>query len=698
MNFKNIPIAIIILLCGLSAFSQTQNDTIKPINLQEIIVKSNLKTNPTLTIVKEDYTDKVSQPKNSGELFSDINGFSLIKRGNYAIDPSFRASQYEQLNVQFDGGTKAMHACPNRMDPITTLVTPEEVSKIEIIKGPYSVRFGATFGGVINLVTNNPFNSTKKLTGTVSSGYEGNGNSFVNMVQLMSKIKKIDLSANFSQRDYGNYKDGDGNVIPSSFKSIGYGLKLGYNISKNQRLQAGFRQNFGRGILHAGLPMDTKFDNSSIASVDYKFVSNSKHFEGVTAKGYYSYVDHEMNNYNRSSFSTMEAVARVNATTYGGKLETQWNFAQKTNLFIGADFSNLARDGNRDRLVKKNMSGMVLPAPMNFTDKIWQNSRDNQAGIFAEGKYFLSEKDIFTYGGRLDFVYSNAKDLDSSFAMLYPNLNAKKETNFSGTVAYRRELNDDHSLEVAFGRGVISANMEEKYIAFFNVGEDPYEYVGNPNLKPEVNNQFEISFKGKENLKGFFSQIIYNASVYYSIYENYIMGVVDSSLTRKYNPTMDPIHPKVFRNINNAFKTGFEISGNLQFANHFNFTTELSYVYTENKDLKESLPLTPPLMARLKLSYEKNKVWANLHYTIAARQNRISKAYDEITTKGYQVLDVEAGINPIKNLKVGVGVHNLFNREYNDHLTFAFNNVKGFGRVPVPEPGRNFTIFSSYNF
>jgi hypothetical protein len=41
------------------------------------------------------------------------------------------------LNIQFDGGTKAMHACPNRMDPITTHVIPEEIEKIEIIKGPY---------------------------------------------------------------------------------------------------------------------------------------------------------------------------------------------------------------------------------------------------------------------------------------------------------------------------------------------------------------------------------------------------------------------------------------------------------------------------------------------------------------------------------------------------------------------------------
>jgi iron complex outermembrane receptor protein len=47
--------------------------------LNEVIVTGNTKTDPHPTIVKQDYREKVVQPKNAGELFSDINGFSLIK-------------------------------------------------------------------------------------------------------------------------------------------------------------------------------------------------------------------------------------------------------------------------------------------------------------------------------------------------------------------------------------------------------------------------------------------------------------------------------------------------------------------------------------------------------------------------------------------------------------------------------------------
>lgn len=49
------------------------------------------------------------------------------------------------MDIKFDRATKICPACPNRMDPITSHVIPEEIGKIEVVKGPYTVRFGRTF-------------------------------------------------------------------------------------------------------------------------------------------------------------------------------------------------------------------------------------------------------------------------------------------------------------------------------------------------------------------------------------------------------------------------------------------------------------------------------------------------------------------------------------------------------------------------
>jgi len=694
---------VIIALLSLSAMANaqvdTQKDSVKVTHLKEVMVSGDIRKDPAQVIIKSDYQNKVVQPKNSGQLFEDINGFSLIKRGNYAVEPNFRASQYEQLNIQYDGGTKAYHACPNRMDPITTLVNPEEVTRIEIIKGPFSVRYGTNFGGVINMVTQTGTLANKKIQGSISSGYESNGNSSVNMINLMSRINKFYVAGNLSYREYGNYEDGNQNEIPSSFRNTGYGLKMGYDFNEKNSLQASFRQNFGRDVLHAGLPMDTDKDDSTIGSLDYKLTSNNNYFKGLHAKVYYSFVDHIMSNYKRPSFNNSEAIALVDATTFGGKLESEWNLGTSWKLFGGTDFVSLNREGNRNRLVKRNMMGVLLPTPLAFEDKIWQDSYTNTLGAFLEARYFITDKATLTLGSRLDFVSSNAEDLDPTFAALYPNLEKRNETNYSGNISFKQYLPNHKTVEISFGRGSRSASIEERFIAFFNIGRDPYEYVGNPNLKAEVNNQFEISFNGKKYFEGkTINQINYGLTTYYSIYENYILGVVDETLIRKYNPTTPPIHPKVFRNIDNAMKTGFETYLDVKFYNHFNFLTELAYVYTENKDFNENLPLTPPLQTRFKIGYETEKFWASIQYNITARQPKISQSFDEIATPGYEVMDIKAGFSPLKNLSIGGAVLNVFDQYYYNHLTFAFNNQPDFGRTPITEPGRNFTLFVNYKF
>ena len=690
-----------VLLCTLisaMSFSQEKNNKVedttaqKQIKLDQVLITGNVKTDPIHTTVLNNYAEKVVQPKNVADLFNNINGFSVLKRGNYAIDPSFRASQYEQLNVQYDGGTKAMHACPNRMDPITTHIIPEEIEKIEIIKGPYTVRYGATFGGVINMVTQKTEDLEFGVHGKASAGYEVNGSSFVNMLQLQYIQDKYDIVGNVGYRDFGNYEDGNGAEIPSSFKSTDYGIKLGYNFTENQRLQTHWRQSFGRDILHAALPMDTDYDNSSILSLDYKLDNIGTTVKSLTAKAYYSYVDHLMHNRNRPTFMMMEATSDVNATTIGGKLELSWKPAEKINVFSGFDAMHIARDGGRTRLVKI-MNGNSLPMPMTFNDKVWQDSSIDDFGVFTEAKWSANNSTIITVGLRYDMVISNIKDPEDDFAAMY-NLEKRTENNVSGTVSVKKLVSNNFTLEAAYGRGVRSANMIERYINHFTVGQDPYEYIGNPNLDAEVNNQFEIGFKGHSNLNTF----KYTASFYYSSFENYIVAVVDESLNRKYMPMAEPRNPKVFRNLDEAYKTGFEVMAQVDFIKGFNFKTELAYVYAKNKDLNESLPLTAPFVTKLTLGYEKKTYWANVQYNLTSKQDNISRSFGETKTNGYQTLDIRLGIKPFKKVTVGVAALNVFDEAYNNHLNFSFTNQANFGRTPITDPGRNLTAFLQYKF
>ena len=56
------------------------------------------------------------------------------------------------------------------------------------------------------------------------------------------------------------------------------------------------------------------------------------------------------------------------------------------------------------------------------------------------------------------------------------------------------------------------------------------------------------------------------------------------------------------------------------------------------------------------------------------------------------------GLTPVKNTTVGLGILNIFDKNYNNHLNFSFKNHGDFENTPITEPGRNFSVFLQYKF
>ena len=660
------------------------------VNLDDIVVKANVLKDISQSNVIIDIAKTTTKPRNVGDLFRDIKGFGIQKRGAYASEPVFRAFKYEQLNVQYDGGMKVMNACPNRMDPITTHVTPEEIEKIEIVKGPFTVRFGQNFGGIINLVSKNHTTYKQGFSGSVDAGYEDNGGNFSTSSSIKYRNNKFDVKVTGGYRDYGNYIDGNGVETPTSFRTSDYSIKAGYEATEKQRFQLSWRQSFGRDIKHAGLPMDSPYDNSYLIGADYKVTDISDKVNSIAIKSFYSYVDHLMSNDNRPNFRISEASTNVFATTYGGKVEVSLSPSEEIFLFTGIDANFISRDGSRIRKVKI-MNGNPLPTPRTFEDKVWQDSKVNGVGVFAESNFRVSDTYTLTAGIRTDFISSSINDPEQDFFDLYGGaFKDFNETNVSGTLSIKYKT-ESFQAQLALGRGTRTASMAERYINHFSVGVDPYEYVGNPNLDPETNNQVEISFK-KE-----FKKIEFGTSLFYSLIQDHIVPVVDENLPRKFMPNVAPRFAKRFINVNEATQVGFEFYWNYRIAKYLKFTSDVSYTYAQNKELDEPLPQIMPLTARTTLNFEKNNYWMYLNTRFVAAQRRVSRSFLEEETGGFATIDFSIGIKPIKNVTLGASVLNIFDKAYTEHLNFAYTNSDLLsGRIF--EPGRNFTVRASYSF
>ncbi|MBL4939949.1 MAG: TonB-dependent receptor [Lutibacter sp.] len=660
------------------------------IDLNEIIVTANPLQDISQSVVINNASKRISQPRSVGDLFKDIKGFGIVKKGAYASEPVFRSFRFEQLNIQYDGGMKILNACPNRMDPITTHIIPEEIEKIEIVKGPFTVRFGQNFGGIINLVSKNPTKDQLGIHGSVEGGYESNGNNLVTGASILYVNEKLDIRFNGSYRDFGDYKDGNGSEVPSSFRTTDYSIKVGLNPTDKQRLLFTWRQSFGRDIDHAGLMMDSPYDDSFLVGFDYKLKEISEKIESFSAKVFHSYVDHLMTNGGRPNFMMVDAQSPVEVWTSGGKVELVLRPSDKSRIYTGIDANLIARKGDRTRVVKK-MNGMTLPIPMIFVDKIWQDATLNDIGLFAEGKFKIADFTTLTTGVRADFISTFIDDPAADFEALYGGaIDDKSETNISANISMKFQK-DGFQTQLAIGRGMRTASMIERYINHFNVGVDPYEYVGNPNLKPEINNQIELSFSKK------FETIELGASVFHSFLRDYITAEINQEIPRKFMPTTLPIVTKQFINIDKASQTGFEFSFNVNVTEKLKFTSDVSFTRAQNEDFDEPLAQIPPFMATLGIKFEEDQYWIVLSSRLVGKQDRISMLFMEEETSGFGTLDLRAGFEPFEELSIGAAVLNIFDKTYYEHLNFSYSNSNTLAGK-IHEPGRNLTTYIKYKF
>jgi len=654
----------------------------EPIVIEEIVVSADNATSQ-VDVYSQDISRK--PPKDIGEYFKNITGINAVKKGGFAMDPVLRIFKNDQLNVQYDGGVRCWGGCPNRMDPPTSHIQSEDVEKIEVFKGPFSVRFGQTMGGIINLVMKKPNTFDHwTLKTSAETGYETNGNGTVGRLSFKGGGSGFDFYLSGGTKNYQNYETGDGLEVPSGFRVNDYTAKVGYLPAENQRIQLSWRQSFTRDVDYPSLPMDATVDDTDILALDYSGKNISPLFSSLTAKVYMTEVRHIMTNENRINYSAVHATTDATANSFGGRFETGLNIFENGLLFTGLDYYKLERDGVRTKEIYKNVcTGMVFTEPKFVTDFVWQNTNLSDAGLFAELNYGHSEKLSFNVGGRLDFMQSEINDPSPQFIDAYGPVSSYDETNFSATISTQYKVSSNLNVSLSLGRGTRSPDISERYINHMPIGMDAFEYFGNPNLKPEINDQIELGVISTWN------DFHLQGNVYYSKLTNYITAVLDPTMPKLYLPCKAPQGTKMYRNIDDAYQYGIEAKINREIGKGFSFSSGFAYTIAHNNDFDEPLPEVAPMEGTVSVKYDniENNYFAEISSRFVREQDRVADSFAETKTPGFSVFNMQAGIDLFTYFHFSLAVNNIFDKNYYEHLSRKYKNM------PISyflnEPGRN---------
>jgi iron complex outermembrane receptor protein len=627
---------------------------------------------------------EAENPTDTGDMLKKVPGISAKRTGLFGLDPVMRGFREDQLNVLIDG-TRIWGACPSRMDPPSSQIGVDELEAIEIIRGPFSVRHGAGgLGGVINLITKQPRRYEKpEFHGRLAVGYDEVADGKRGNLSLYGGDRPYDYRLSITGRNYEDYDSAEGRVDNSSFEDLGYSAKIGLNPAQDHRLELAVAQIDGRDIYYPARLMDAEKHGTLLSSIKYRWQEVSPWLDSLTGSFYYNAVEHKMNNDDRQSVETMEMETDAEADTYGGKLESVFSLGKVGNLIAGIDYYHLRRDADRTRK-------MIMPMmTVTMEDKPLDDVRFQDWGFYGELKRDLLPQLELVLGVRLDLVKADSDVPNEEFLSLVEEDNLKQtETNISGNLGLVYNLTREIDLTAAVGRGVRTADANERYAFFFPSSRyfDSFDYLGDPGLDPEQSLEFDVGGRAR------FDRVSLGLSLFYNRVQDYITGEMAPELVPK---TMGAEGVKRYVNVD-ASLMGFELDGIFKISDSISLRGDLAYTEGENRDSDTYLPQIPPLEGNLAVRYDYGKmgVWGEVAGRFVARQHKIDPDFGETETPGFSTFDIVLGATPFDNVSVILGVDNIFDKKYGEHLNG--NDVSSGERLL--EPGRNLFAKLSWEF
>ncbi|NCA86395.1 MAG: TonB-dependent receptor [Clostridia bacterium] len=652
-----------------------------------------------LTSVVSRETIERMPARDVGEFLRSQPNVNSIRKGGSNLDPVVRGLKYSQVNVQTNSGQKIEGGCPNRMDPAASHIDINDVTRIEIMKGPYSMRYGSNFGAVLSLITEKaqPY-ETWQWHARAIKGWESNPGGTKEHVTLQGGNQKVFFALSANRHDYGNYEAGNGQEILSSYFKYSFAGEVGFVPAQHHQVRLTYRNSQGRDVWFPALPMDERNDNTQLYSATYRYRNNESKLQTIDASLYRSDVHHEMDNKWRPFSDTVVAVSTIDARNQGGRIDLGTGL-KTGKLHAGLDFENIHKDGER---VKTLIMQPNLPVK---TEDLWKNATISNLGIF--GEYQQQQSSLFKWvlSARLDYNHAGSDAMVLRNLMggeMYRNDDTNSDylnVGLSGGIAYK--INSKLSLDMAVGRGVRSPDMVERFIILLPVGYDNYDYLGNPQLAPEKNHQVDATLAWSGRQAGSFA-----INGFYSYIKDYITGVrVPPSLMMP--QTAGVVGVKQFQNIDLAHMYGFEFTWfspeqfplniNLSAAYTAGFNPKATRYIVANGQVvgteivkNDPLPEIPPFETNLRLNYPllDNRLVPQIHLRWATAQNRVSQAYDEKASPSFFVTNINVSYQISELLSASAGVSNLLDAAYYEHLN---RRIIG-SQAALYEPGRSFYL------
>jgi iron complex outermembrane receptor protein len=518
---------------------------------------------------------------------------------------------------------------------------PTSVERIEVIRGPASLFYGTnSVGGAINIISEDiPKTVHDKLRGSmrligssVNSSLSGSG-------AFDYGIKNFGFRGEFGYRKNGDTKTPIGTLNNTESENLTSSIGIAYH-AKNLTTGFAFRNYQG----NYGVPTEDE--------------------------------EHPRFKINRNKFAFKSELGFENSKIQGIELQinqTDYDHRELENGEIATHIKTrtLTSDLKLKHAKIGNLSGMLGSSFM------YQNySTTGEEKFFADANLYLASLILYEElelnrltiqtGVRYDFARIKSKEFENAPSQV------KNFSVFSTSAGFVYKLADPMNLTLSFSRGFRIPSLQELFAYGPHLGTLSFE-VGNPDLKAEISNEVDLSFRW----------LTQRSNVDVSLFLNYINNFVYPYNTGEVDSVSGlPIYGYTS---SNSVLRGFEAKFEFEPIRHLNTSILVDYVEAKKRDVDEYLPFIPPLRGIIGIEYRTSKYNFGAEIKLVSSQNKV--APDETRTPGYGIINLHFGLRfPFARFahEINLNIENLTNKTYYDHLS----RIKSF----APMPGRNVSL------
>jgi len=666
--------------------------------LREVVITSAPQSSP-LTVVTDPKAPHQPIPASDGaDYLKTIPGFSVIRGGGTNGDPVFRGMFGSRLNIVTDGGV-ILGGCGGRMDNPSSYISPESYDRLTVIKGLQTVRWGPAGSAGTILFERGPQHFdrfTTRADGSILYGADGRFDTRIDAT-AGDRPGYVRFIGNKSMAQ--DYHDGDGNRIPSRWNKWNGDLFIGLTPDKDTVVELSGGTGDGEAR-YASRGMDgTQFRRESLPALMYmilgkgmdgtqfrreslsgKFVRSNIGgiLDKIEAQVYYNYADHIMDNFRLRNLksaaksgmggsmhmSGMPMESEPNRRTLGGRFAITWNW-DNVSLVTGLDTqANTHRTRNRQNI-------RLTPG--------WnKDATFGNYGIFGELTWSVTSSQRIIAGARVDRI--SVEDYRKASAT---QGHKRSDTLPSGFLRYERDL---ETIPLTTYIGIAHTDRFPDYWELFSAKTADSRYVNAfSGIKPEKTTQIDFGAQYSDEA----------TSIWFSGYagqiHNYILFDYSGKQSRATNT--------------DAAVMGGELGVSRYLTHAWKADASLAYAWGRNTTDKEALPQIPPLETRLGMTYEQEKWRIGALWRLVMSQNRIARDKGNVVGKdfgrsaGFSIFSINGSYRIMDGLRITVGIDNLFNKQYTEHLNRDGNAGFGFpAHYQVREPGRTFWTRADFKF